>query len=501
MARIFSIILLLFFLIENIWAQAILFNRSYDHHGHWETAEAIKELDDGYLLAIHTADAPDEWKRLIFLRLDSAGDTLWSKVHFTDETIVWLAGPRIEETEDGQYLIAGIIRSPETGDDNGLLLKFSPEGDIIWQKNYGGAGKDGFFSYRKTSDGGYILGGFSRSLDPTGDFYLVKVDSEGEMEWETHLGGPGYQDGYSVDFTPDGGYVIAGRGGVPPFNIDIAAAKCDAQGNPLWSKIYGGPYNNDASHDLVCLQDGTILLSGGMSNGGSQISQNRDAFLIKLNQEGSVLWEKIYDEPFSISHLSAPIELPDGSIVVTSIKYLSADSDVYGGIHKYDSEGNPVWSRLYAGGNPYANNYLYDIVSTADGGFLAMGSTYDPNWDNLQEAWLLRLDSEGYTCDSVGCVEVVNALSPPERKEEALTISPNPSTGLVQVNHGLSRAIGPACLEVVSLTGKVVWKRAWGGAALPDTLEIEVGSWPAGVYFVVLSDGRGVVARGKLVVR
>ncbi|MCB9292993.1 MAG: T9SS type A sorting domain-containing protein [Lewinellaceae bacterium] len=413
------------------------------------------------------------------MRLNEGGDTLWTKTHFADETAVWLAGPRIETTEDGQYLIAGIIRSPETGDDNGLLLKFNPEGEIIWQKDYGGAGKDGFFSYRKTPDGGYILGGFSRSLDPSGDFYLVKVDSEGEMEWETHLGGPGYQDGYSVDFTPDGGYVIAGRGGVPPFDIDIAAAKCDAFGNPLWSEIYGGPENNDASHDLVCLQDGTILLSGGMGNGSFQASENRDAFLIKLNQQGSVLWERIYDELYTFSHLSAPIELTDGSIVVTSIRYLIEDGDVYGGIHKYDSQGNPIWSRLYAGEDLTKNNYLYDIVSTADGGFLALGSTYDPNLSNRQEAWLLRLDSEGYTCDSVGCVEVVNALPPPPQ-EEALTVSPNPSTGLLTAQW---QTAGLVELSVFTATGRQAW--AYQGRS-EGPMVIDLSHLPPGLYLLTL---------------
>ncbi|MCO6488411.1 MAG: T9SS type A sorting domain-containing protein [Phaeodactylibacter sp.] len=414
------------------------------------------------------------------MRLNEAGDTLWTKTHFSDETAVWLAGPRIEETEDGQYLIAGIIRSPETGDDNGLLLKFSPEGEIIWQKDYGGAGKDGFFSYRKTPDGGYILGGFSRSLDPSGDFYLVKVDSEGEMEWETHLGGPGYQDGYSVDFTPDGGYVIAGRGGSPPFNIDIAAAKCDAYGNPLWSKIYGGPENNDAPHKIKALSDGNLMLSGAFGNGSFQYSSNRDAFLIKLNQNGSVIWQKGYDGEFTSIHASELLELPDGSLVVTSGDYVSADSDVYGGIHKYDSEGNAIWSRLYAGENLTTDNYLYDIISTADGGFLALGSTYDPNLNNRQEAWLLRLDSEGYTCDSVGCVEVVNALPPPPKEEEELTISPNPSTGLLTVHW---QQEGPVELKVFTTTGHQAWAYQ-GGSEGPITMDLS--HLPPGLYLLTL---------------
>lgn len=231
------------------------------------------------------------------------------------------------------------------------------------------------------------------------------------------------------------------------------------------------------------------MLSGAFGNGTFQASQNRDAFLIKLNQSGSVIWQREYDREFTTVHVSELLELPDGSLVVTGGDYVSADGDVYGGIHKYDSEGTPMWSRLYAGEDLTKDNYLYDIVSTADGGFLALGSTYDPNLSNRQEAWLLRLDSEGYTCDSVGCVEVVNALPPPLREEEALTISPNPSTGLLTAQW---QTEGMVELSVFTATGRQAW--AYQGKS-EGPMTIDLSHLPPGLYLFTLRAG------GKLLFR
>ena len=470
----------LFFFPLSLFGQDILFNRSYDYHQQWEIASAIKELNDGYILAIRTAASTYEANRVVLYRLDEWGDTLWTKSHFQDSTVFRVMGGNIEEDEEGNFVITGCLFYPQYDQEDGGLLKFSPQGDIIWLKSFGGEEADGFHSYKKTPDGGYILGGWSFSNSPQGDFYLVKTDSDGEMEWETWIGGSGWQIGYSVDFTPDGGYVISGRGGIPPDAIDIAVAKCDGQGNQLWSYIYGGPYDNDAPHQLKVLSDGNILISGAMGNGIIQTQKGRDAFLLKIDQHGSEIWEEVYDEVYTISHGSNIIELQDSSIVVAGIRYLDENSTPKSTINKYDSNGTPIWNRTYAGGNPFVDDYLYYITSTSDGGFLAFGSTYDPNWDNVQEAWLLKLDSEGYTCDTVGCLLV--DITEVQQPSSQLNVFPNPNSGKFTIQWATE---SPIELQVLSSTGQQVWT---GVGSKTGTMELSLDHLPRGLYVLSLQN-------------
>ena len=186
---------------------------------------SVIELDDGYILSMKNTAHTYELNRIILMKINKSGDTIWTKAHFTDSTVVFTNPPEIFPTDDGHFMLAGMKSPPQTQEDKGFLFQFDETGEILWEKTFGENGSEGFIDFKKTPDGGYIMGGYSYSVDPEGDFYLVKTDAQGEIEWESHLGGPGYQSGYSVDFTPDGGYVISGRAGIPqfPFDVDIAA--------------------------------------------------------------------------------------------------------------------------------------------------------------------------------------------------------------------------------------------------------------------------------------
>lgn len=466
-----------------------MFNKSFDRNGLSEIVNAVKELDDGYLVVVRSNGHLDELRQAVFLRLDRQGDSIWSNAQFTDDTVVNLFGPAVADTEDGACILAGSIKNHRTGKYNGLLLKFSLEGEIIWKKVFRGP----FVSFRQAPDGGYIMGG-----GDAGRFYLVKADRDGEQEWESWLGDGGWQSGYAVDCTPDGGYVIAGRTGVPPFFFDIGVAKCDAAGNQAWSRVYGGPHSDDSFHKLKTLQDGSILVFGGRGNGSSQYSINRDAYLMKLDQDGGIIWEQVYDEPFSTSHISNLIELGDGSLVVAAMRYLSAGGRPRAALNKYSSAGELIWSRTYLGGNPNQSSYLYTIMQASDGGFLAMGSTFIGQ-NTFQDGWLLKTDSEGYTCDSVGCAiaGVSSSLRPAGSLQAAarLWLSPNPGVIWLRVEYALAAGLQPAWLEVVGYDGRLALRQRLDAASAQGTAELDMGRFPSGLYVVrILGEGGGLLA-------
>ena len=466
----------------SVSAQQTLFNRIYDYMGHWQHLNSVIEVDDGYLTAMYTSGGNlPNLKGIIFMKTNKEGDTLWTKPYLTDSTSIFTYPPHIIASDDGHFLIAGLEVTPQEEDDifEGFLIKFDKDGQILWQKRYEGAGQVIFRDFKQTPDGGYILGGTSTAIDPMGDFYLVKTDMNGEVEWESYLGGEGFQAGYAVDYLPDGGYVISGRGGNPPFATDIAVAKCNAQGHQSWSNIYGGPYGN-TSTSVKTLSDGNILISGSMGNGSTDWDDDRDAYLIKVNPGGGVIWEKVYGSPFTNLHRSNILEVSNGHIVVAGIKKFNDGGPHQSTLNKFDANGEIIWQRIYPSPNPEADTYIYGIRKASDGGFLAYGTAYDPDYDNLQEGWFIKTDSQGYTCEEVNCV--VTHIQENAPFEKGISLFPNPSSGTLNIK---LTGMNDALIYIYASNGVLVWS----STIRSNAKTIDLNDKPSGLYYVkVVSD-------------
>ncbi len=163
---------------------------------------------------------------------------------------------------------------------------------ITFQKTIGGSGNEEAYSVQQTTDGGYILAGYSTSFGP-GNFenaYLVKTDSLGDVSWAKTFGVAGGASKFrSARQTPDGGYIAAGWIYQPTANgYDVLLVKTDAGGNELWSKRYGGS-GADSAHSIEFDLDGNLIIAG--SSPGQGFDQ---ASLIKLTPTGAMIWHKTY---------------------------------------------------------------------------------------------------------------------------------------------------------------------------------------------------------------
>ena len=216
------------------------------------------------------------------------------------------AGIAIRQTLDGGYIVAVDSRSVENDGGSDLcVIKLNAAGDITWQRSLDGSGRDRANDIQQTADGGYIVVGRSYSND--GDVsensggtssWVVKLDADGEIEWQRSLGGSGTFDVFrSVRQTMDGGYVIAGcsnsndgdvsanRGGV-----DFWIVKLDATGNLVWEKFLGGSGNETATSIQQTSDGGYIVAVRSNSNDGD-VPGNRgesDIWIVKLNYESPV---------------------------------------------------------------------------------------------------------------------------------------------------------------------------------------------------------------------
>jgi len=196
------------------------------------------------------------------------------------------------QTSDGGYAILGITKSYGAGNDDFWLVKTDSEGNVQWNKTYGGTDDDRGRSMVQTADGGYALAGYTGSFGAgNADFWLVKVDSSGNHQWNKTYGGPDIDEAYSVIETFDGGYALAGyTHSYGAGAYDFWLVKTDANGNMQWDETYGGT-NWDEAYSVVQTSDGGYAIAGYTRSFGAG---GTDFWLVKTESTGYMQWNKTF---------------------------------------------------------------------------------------------------------------------------------------------------------------------------------------------------------------
>jgi len=236
--------------------------------------------------------------------------------------------------------------------------------DFIIDETYGGTGTDTVFSVVETSDGGYAMAGRTDSFGPRPrdpDAWLIKTDSNGEVEFSKTYGGESFDVAYSVIETSDGGFVLAGN--TNSFGPDDAwIVKTDENGNAEFNKTFGGEFSEDA-YSVVETSDGGFALTGFTESFGSG---DNDAWLIKTDENGNEDFNKTFGGEFSDSAESM-IKTSDGGYALAGITE-SFGSGAW--LVKTDSDGNEEFNKTFEGANK-----VFSIVETSDEGYAMAGAT------------------------------------------------------------------------------------------------------------------------------
>lgn len=349
----------------------------------------------------------------------------------------------LQRTRDGGYILGGNSFSGISGDKTQApvgsgdywIVKLDPEGNKLWDKTIGGSGYDELTSLYQTSDGGYILGGWSispasgdKTEDAKGsyDYWVVKVDSTGNRQWDKTLGGNKVDFLFSLQQTKDGGYIVGGwsnsdisgdKTEVPRGIIDYWVLKLNADGEKEWDKTLGG----NESDRLAALQqtsDGGYLLGGTTLSevGGDKTAASKgsaDFWLVKLDAAGNKRWDKALGGNQGET-LTALEPARDGGFILggNSGSGISGDKteasrellDYW--VVKVDADGEKQWDKTL-GGN--FNDELHALVQAADGGYLVggyslsgvSGDKTEPTKSNCccfecpGDFWVVKLDSAG----------------------------------------------------------------------------------------------------------
>lgn len=262
----------------------------------------IQTSDGGYALAGETESFGAGKSDFYLVKTYADGNYQWSNQFGgaeDDKAAV------VVQTDDGGYILAGSTKSWGSGDYDFYLVKTYPNGTQQWSKQYGGPLEDRVSSLVKTSDGGYAMAGYTYSFargNHTLDAWLVKVDSFGDHEWNRTYGRAGYNEAHSLVQTTDGGYAFAGDQSPSANSYDFWLVKTDSLGNVQWEQEHGGA-GWQRPYSLVQTPDGGYGMAGYASSIGLQF----DYWLVKTDCFGNMQWNRTYggsgDEiAFSLVH-------------------------------------------------------------------------------------------------------------------------------------------------------------------------------------------------------
>ncbi|PKV48674.1 hypothetical protein ATE84_0679 [Aquimarina sp. MAR_2010_214] len=339
----------------------------------------------------------------------------------------------VVETTDGGYAIAGYTQSIDgditdktAPDSDYWLLKITKEGEIAWSKTYGGSGDERGEKIIQTTDGGFVLVGYSRSADEDvsanaglQDYWIVKTDASGGIQWEKSFGFPGIDRAFSVVQTRDGGYFITGfldvtasggegndnKNGFSKHGVgEFWGIKLNASGEKEWRRFFGGT-NNDRSYDVVQTQDDGFLMIGSSESVDFDVTGSKgsyDFWAVKINKEGTKLWEKSFggseiDVGYAIAATGDGkfLIVGDSRSVDGNISNANGNADLW--LIQIDGNGNLLWEKSL-GGTAFDTGRA--IAKMQNGGFVITGNSRSNDIDVAQnkgqsDVWSIIITSNG----------------------------------------------------------------------------------------------------------
>jgi hypothetical protein len=352
-----------------------------------EDASFIQQTSDGGYIVVGTttsfgAGETDIW----FLKLSSDGDIEWQRTYGGSE---WDDTYCIQQTNDGGYIAASSTSSSGAGWEGTWFLKLSSDGDIEWQKTYGGDYIWEFGSFiQQTSDGGYTVVGTTTSFGAgESDIWFLKLSSDGDIEWQRAYGGSGWDGAYCIEQTNDGGYIVAGKtGSFGAGESDFWILKLSSDGDIEWQKNYGGAYRDSASF-IQQTSDGGYVVAGDTSNTKGNI------LVLKLSSTGVIEWQRVYKGSGGYSASFIQQTSDGGYIVAGDLNSPEEEGcdDFNSLILKLSSDGDIEWQKT-CGGN-YSDDRASFIQQTIDGGYIVAGQTQ--SWGDRREIWVFKLSPNG----------------------------------------------------------------------------------------------------------
>lgn len=394
-----------------------------------DTAQAIIQTSDGGYAILGFTNSLDgdikdkdlEVNDYWLVKVDADGNLQWNKTYGGSKDD---RGQSLVQTADGGYALTGYAMSDD-GDgsvNNGFhdnwIIKLNATGDIEWEKSFGFSGHDHSYDILQTDDGGFFFTGF---LDITsaradgntekgntltshgvGEFWGTKINEIGDLQWRGYFGGTNNDRSHAVVRADDGGFVMAGFSESDDFDIsetqgsyDFWMVKVDGNGNMLWERSFGGS-GIEISYDISKTNDGGYVIAGNTFSSDGDISNNKgesDFWLIKVNEAGSLVWEQTYGGT-QFDAAQAVVQSSDGGFFVVGnskssdldASFNSGENDIW--VVKTDINGNLVWQKSFGG---MGIDFGFDVVENSEGDILVVGESSSTDFPSITSKGKLDL--------------------------------------------------------------------------------------------------------------
>jgi hypothetical protein len=481
---------------------------------------ATKSQDGDVSFNHGTADA---W----LIVTDTLGNIIWEKTYGgsngdwfakilpTDNNTIYLLGSTASSDGDISY-------DPYPGSRDIWVVKIDILGNILWEKVIGGGMIDNVESGALASDGGVVVFGWTGSQNGEVsinygmyDMWLVKLNSDGDIEWEKSFGTDDFDYGTAIISTSDGGFLLGGtstigRGGnltCIPFNLNAEAIilKLDSTGNIEWQNCYGGS-GHDAIWGIQELIDGYILVGIGSSGDGDLTGSGwhgmSDIWVIKIDFYGNIIWQRCYGGSRFESALNifsttdnhfviiGATQSQDGDIT-NNHSIMESNYDIW--VLKINNVGDIITQKCFGGvGNDFI---LSGTLQKSDNNYvIAAYTNYGPSFDVGCTPYGGNGDID-YWVFEIMLDDTVNVITPVASTRE-IRVYPNPATTETWLHLPENITLEKARVELYSPTGRLLCK------AQPTSYfhKIETANLPKGLYLVRVWNGeRWMVV--KLVVR
>jgi len=340
----------------------------------------IQSNDHSFLICGTTSSEGNGSTDVVVLKTDSLGAEDW---FITYGGINSDYGNEIIESSSGGFLFVGNTQSFGSGLSNLLVSKIDESGNQEWLKTYGGTDTEQGNSLYQINNGNYVIVGSTKSYgEGQKDIWILIIDNEGNEIWNQAYGTNVNNYGVSVLPSYDGGlFILANNEKVDEENIyDISILKINSDWNVEWEQFFGGD-NNDLGYSFIDDGDG-LVICGTTTSFGNGLS---DAYVIKLDYSGNIIWEETYGESL-IDYASCIVKTLDNGYAMVGTKESNSGLEGFNiWLFKINNSGTLEWSRLL-GDN--SSEQGYSLANASDGGFILTGI-----WD--EDIFLIKTDSEG----------------------------------------------------------------------------------------------------------
>ncbi|MDA3886314.1 MAG: hypothetical protein PF638_12035 [Candidatus Delongbacteria bacterium] len=368
----------------------ITFYKTYDSDDHnYDRGYSVQQtIDGGYIVTGRKGSSSNTTLNydMILLKTDINGTKEWFKAYGADSSEVGMA---VIQTIDSGYVVLGYTFSLGAGEYDIWLVKLDVDGNEEWNKTFGGARTDIGNYIQQTTDNGFIIVGTTQSFeDGYRNVWLIKTDENGNEEWNQIYGTSDQERGKCVQQTADGGYIITGSRDV--FDVytgsdsDVLLLKTDNSGAIEWEKVLGEEDNDEYGNSVIETSDGGFIIAST----NTVFSYVEGLWILGTDSIGNVIWSRekdSYPDDLIGNYISPTTD--DGFVIVGKV-----ESNSYGGVSdiillKYGNNGSFKWDQLY--GEEIGAEYGYSVQETTDYGFIITGN------ENIFDILLIKTDENG----------------------------------------------------------------------------------------------------------